>query len=154
MKLYYIDRLETKLCKAEIEARLRDIVLEDKFFNIFTKGKKLYHAEFKENIFSFFYLSRYRRDMLSPRIHMTILEKDEGCICDLYYSKTRGFLYLLIFWSIYVGGFVYDSVLRSNVFWLICYIVVYILVIWIAQEHYHSICKKVVNILKEQLDII
>ena len=39
LKLSYIDRIETKLHKAEIEEKVREIVLEDHFFNIFTAGK-------------------------------------------------------------------------------------------------------------------
>lgn len=152
MKLHYIDRLETKLHKAEIEERLRDIVLEDKFFNIYTKGKKLCRAEFKENIYSFFYLSgNGRHDMLSPRIHMTILEKNESCICDLYYSRTWGFLCSFIWWNIFCGVCLYGSVLKSNIFNLVCCVVVYVLGIWMAQKHRNSICNKVANILKDQL---
>lgn len=44
-------------------------------------GRTVRRAEFKEDTVSFFGLSGDGRgDMLSPRIHMTILEKGEGCL--------------------------------------------------------------------------
>lgn len=153
LKLYYLDRLETKLSKAKIEERLKDIILEDKFFNIQTRGKKLWRGKFGENIYSFFYLpERSRGDMLMPRIHMTILEKKEGCICNLYYSRTWGLLCTFIWWSFFWGSVVFVSALRSNFFSLICYMTVYILGIWMAKKHCNSICKKVVHILEVELN--
>lgn len=153
LRLYYVDKIETKLSKTEIEERLKDIVLEDHFFNIHVKGKKLSRAEFKENVVSFFYLpSLGKRDMLSPQMYMTILEKREGSACDLYYSRTWGSLCLFIYWTIFNGICVYVNVLRNNIFNFMCYVMVYILGIWIAHKHYNSICKKVINILKAQLD--
>lgn len=149
--MHCIESLETKLRKEEIEERLDDIVLKDKFFNINTNGKKLCRADYKENTYSFFYLSRRKHDMLSPRIHMTILEKERGCICNLFYSRTWEFLCLFIWWSIFMGICICVSALRFNVFYLICYIVVYVLGIWIAQKHCNNICKKVLNILKSEL---
>lgn len=152
MKLHCIEGLETKLCKAEIEKRLEDIVLKEKFFNINTDGKKLCRAEYKENTYSFFYLSGGRHDMLSPQIHMTILEKERGCICNLSYSRTWEFLCLFIWWSIFIGICICVNVLKFHVFNLICYIVVYVLGIWIAQRHCDHICTKVLNILKSELN--
>lgn len=78
LKLNYIDRIETKLHKIEIEEKLRKIVLEDHFFNISTAGKKLCRLEYKENIYSFFLLSIGKHDMLSPRVYMVILEKKKA----------------------------------------------------------------------------
>ena len=52
IKLNYIDRIETKLHKVEIEEKLRDIVLEDRFINIYTAGKKLCRLDYKENIYA------------------------------------------------------------------------------------------------------
>ena len=57
LKLHYIDNIETELSEMEIKKRLKNIAVEDKFFNMNIKGKKIYHLEFKENIISFFYLS-------------------------------------------------------------------------------------------------
>lgn len=152
MKMHYIDRLDTKLCKANIEERLKDMILEDKYFNIHTKGKKLCRAKFSEDKYSFFYLSnRGNPDMLSPRIYMTILEKKEGCICNLFYSRTWEFLCLFLWWSFFGCVCIYVSISRSNVFSLICYMAVYILGIWIAKKHYINICKKVVSILRVAL---
>lgn len=144
MKLHHIDKIETKLSKIEIEERLKNIVLEDHFFRIYVKGKKLCRAKFKENAVTFYYLSR-KPDMLSPQMHMTILKKGEGSTCDLYYSRTWESLCLFIWWTLFIGICVYGSALRNNIFNLICYVVVYILGIWIAHKHYNSICKKVIN---------
>lgn len=152
LKLYYVDKIETKLSKIEIEKTLKDIVLDDDLFKINVKGKKLCRAEFKENVVTFFYLSKNKPDMLSPQMHMTILEKREGSVCDLYYSRTWESLYLFIFWTIWVGICVYRSALINNIFNLMCYVMVYALGIWIAHKHYNSICKKVINILKAQLN--
>lgn len=152
MKLYHIDKIETKLNKIEIEERLKDIVSEDHFFKICVKDKKLCRAEFKENAVTFYYLSEGKHDMLSPQIHMTILEKGEGSTCDLYYSRTWGFLCLFIWWTLFIGIGVYESVLGNNIFNFMCYVVVYVLGIWIAHQHYNSICSKVINIVKTQLN--
>lgn len=151
LKLHYIDRIETKLYKAEIEEKLREIVLEDHFFNIFTAGKKLCHAEFKENIYCFFLLSIGKHDMLSPRIYMTILEKEEGSICNLFYGKTWEFWCLFIWWNMFWG--ICIIALWGNIFKIICCIVIYALGIFTARKHRISSCKKVVNILKNQLII-
>lgn len=152
LKLNYIDRIETKLHKAEIEEKVREIVLEDHFFNIYTAGKKLCHAEFKENIYSFFLLSIGKHDMLSPRIYMTILEKEEGSICDLFYGKTWEFWCLFICWNLFWGMCI--TVLWGNIFKIICCIVIYAIGIFIARKHRISICEKVVKILENQFRII
>lgn len=149
LKLNYIDRIETKLHKIEIEEKLRKIVLEDHFFNISTAGKKLCRLEYKENIYSFFLLSIGKHDMLSPRVYMVILEKKEGSICNLYYGKTWECWCLFICWNLFWGMCI--TVLRVNIFKLICCIVIYVLGYFFAREHRINICKKVVNILKKQL---
>lgn len=151
MKLHYIESLETKLCKTEIEKRLEDIILKEKFFYIHTDGKKLYRAEYKENTYSFFIFLHRKHDMLSPRIHMTILEKERGCTCNLFYSRTWEFLCAFIWWSFFWGVCICANALSFNIFNLICYIVVYILGIWIAKKHCNNICTKVLNILKSEL---
>lgn len=152
LKLYYVDKIETKLSKIEIEERLKDIVLEDHFFRICVKGKKLCRAKFKENAVTFYYLSQGKPDILSPQMHMTILKRGEGSTCDLYYSRTWESLCLFIWWTLFIGICVYGSALRNNIFNLMCYVMVYALGIWIAHKHYNSICKKVINILKAQLN--
>lgn len=150
MKLHYIDRRETKLCKAEIGERLKDIVLEDTS-HFFVGDKKLKYAKLKENIYSFLDLSPGRVDMLVPRIHMTVLEKKEGCICNLYWGRTGGIWAMFIAWSLLTGVCVYGYASESNVFGIICTIAVYFLAIWVAKKHILSICKKVVNILEAEL---
>lgn len=151
LKLYYIDKVETNLCKAEIEERLREIILEDKFFNIFVGDKKLHSAKLGENIDSFSFISNRKVDMLSPRIHMTVLEKEEGCICNLYYSRTWEIWSMFIVWSFLIGAGIYGYASESNVFGLICVIAAYFLGIWAAKKHVLSICKKVLNILESAL---
>lgn len=151
LKLNYIDKIETRLHKVQIEEKLKEIVLEDHFFNIFTAGKKLCHAEFKENLFSFFYLSIGKHDMLSPRIHMTILEKEGGSICNLYYSKTWGFWCLFIWWNLFWGICLYQGALSGNIFKIMCCATIYIFGFFCARKHRISICKKVVSILINQL---
>lgn len=149
IKLNYIDRIETKLHKVEIEEKLRDIVLEDRFINIYTAGKKLCRLDYKENIYSFFLLSIGKHDMLSPRIYMTVFEKNEGSICNLFYSKTWEFWCLFIWWNMFWG--ICIIVLRVSKLKLICCIVIYALGVLFARKHCISICMKVVNILKYQL---
>lgn len=154
MKLHYIDRRETKLCKAEIGERLKDIILEDTFnlsFCLFVGDKKLKYAKLKENIYSFLYLSPGRADLLAPRIHMTVLEKKEGCICNLYWGRTWEIWAMFIAWSLLTGVCVYGYASESNVFGFICTIAAYFLAIWVAKKHILSICKKVVNILETEL---
>lgn len=152
LKLHYIDRWETKLCKAEIEERLKDIILEDTFFRLFIGDKKFHYAKFRENMYSFLYISKQGNgDMLSPRIHMTVLEKKEGCICNLYYSRTWEIWCIFAVWSFLIGILVYGYASESNFFGIICAIMAYILVIWVAKKHILNICKKAVNILETEL---
>lgn len=40
LKLHYIDNIETELSEMEIKKRLKNIAVEDKFFNMNIKGKK------------------------------------------------------------------------------------------------------------------
>lgn len=151
-KLCYIEQIETKLHKAEIEDKVREIVLEDRFFNVHTAGKKLCRAEYKEDIISFCYLSIGRHDMLSPRIHMTILEKEEGCICNIFNSKTWEFWCVLIWWHLFLGACIGLSAFRGNMMHLLCYGVIYILGIYGAHQHRMNICNKVVKLLKLELN--
>lgn len=151
MKLHYIDRRETKLCKAEIGERLNDMMLEDTS-RLFVGDKKLKCAKPKGTIHSFLYVSPGRADMLVPRIHMTVLEKKEGCICNLYYGRTWGIWAMFIAWSLLIGVCIYGYASESNVFGLICTIAAYFLAIWVAKKHILSICKKVVNILEAELE--
>lgn len=151
-KLHYIDKIETKLHKAEIENKVREIMLEDRFFNIVTAGKKLSRAEFKENTVSFCYLSVGRRDMLSPRIHMTILDKEDGCICNIFYSKTWEFWCVLIWWNLFLGMCIGISALRGNTVYLLLFTAIYVLGFWGAHQHRMNICNKVVELLKMELE--
>lgn len=149
LKLHYIDRRETKLCKAEIEERLKDIILEDTFY-FFVGDKKLQYAKFRENMYSFLCITG-RGDILSPRIHMTVLEKKEGCVCNLYYSRTGGIWSMFAFWCFWLGSLVYGYASESNFYGIICVIVVYFLVIWVVKKHILNICKKAVNVLETEL---
>lgn len=151
VKLKYIDTIETKLHKSEIEGKVREITLENHFFNIFAAGKSLCRAEFKENIFSFYHLSIGKHDMLSPHIHMAILEKKEGSVCNLYYSKTWEVWCLFIGWTLIWGMCIGESAWQGNVIHLICYMAVYVCGFFGARMHRTSICKKVVKILENQL---
>lgn len=152
LKLHYIDRRETKLCKKEIEESLKDIILEDVFFRLFVGDKKLQYAKFRGNMYSFLYISkRGKGDMLSPRIHMTVLEKKEGCICNLYYSRTWGIWSVFALWSFIIGILVYGYASESNFYGIICVIAVYFLAIWVAKKHILNICKMAVNILETEL---
>ncbi|MCM1117946.1 MAG: hypothetical protein NC543_01085 [bacterium] len=151
-KQYYIEKINTNLQKAEIEEKVRDIVLEDQFFNIFTAGKKLCRAEYNENTISFCYLSIGRHDMLSPRIHMKVLEKGEGCSCNVFYSKTWGVWCVLIWWHLFLGMCIGISAFRGNMIHLLCYVVIYILGIYGAHQHRMNICNKVVKLLELQLN--
>lgn len=153
LKMHYIGKLEAGLSEIEITKRLKDISVEDKFFNIYIKDKKIYHVEFKENVVSFFYLSSVGvQDMLSPQMYIKIYERREGCICDLYYRKTLGFLYLIIWWNFLCGIYIYGSILKGNIFNTVCCIIVYALGIWAAVKHCINICKNVVDFLQDLLN--
>ena len=151
LKLHYIENFETELSEIEIKKRLKNIAIEDKFFNLNIKGKKIYHLEFQDNVISFFYLSSVGvQDMLSPRIYIKILKMDKGCICNLYYSRTWKSLCLFIWWNIFWGLCIWESVQRNNIVHLICYIAAYVLGVWIVERRRISMCKKIVTI-KEDL---
>lgn len=50
------------------------------------KRKYLSRPDYGEDIFSFTtYFGEKRYDYLMPRIYMTILEKEEGCVLNIYY---------------------------------------------------------------------
>lgn len=149
LKLYYVDSRETKLSKTEIEERLKDMILEDSFY-FFAGDKKFRCAKFGENMYSFLCI-RKRGDILSPRIHMIVLEKKEGCICNLYYSRTWGIWFAFAFWSFFIGTLVYGYASGSNLFCFICAVMAYFLTIWIAKKHVLNICKKAVKILEVEL---
>ena len=151
LKLHYIDNIETELSEMEIKKRLKNIAIEDKFFNLNIKGKKIYHLEFQDNVISFFYLSSVGvQDMLSPRIYIKILKKDKGYTCNLYYRRTWMSLCLFIWWNIFWGLCIWESVQRNNIVHLICYIAAYVLGVWIVERRRISMCKKIVTI-KEDL---
>ena len=150
-KLYYIDKLETKLSKAEIEEKVRDIVAENRIFDFGVMSKKAHRVEVKENIISFTYLSKGRHDMLCPQIHMIVLEKEGRCICDLFYSRTWGYLFSLGWWTFFCGICVCAGALAGNILYFTCSAAVYVLGIWVARTHCRSLCKKVVTILKAKM---
>lgn len=150
-KLYYIDKLETKRSMSEIEEKVRDIVSENQIFHRGVMSQRAHRVEVKENIISFSYLSKGRHDMLCPRMHMTVLEKEGKCICNLFYSKTWGYLFSFLWWSFFCGICACAGALAGNVIYFICFAAVYILGIWIAKKHCSSLCKKVVTILRSQM---
>lgn len=150
-KLYYIDKLETELNMPEIEERIREIVSENQVFDIGVMSKKTHRVEVKENIISFSYLFKGRYDMLCPRMHMTVLEKEGKCTCNLFYSKTWGYLFSFLWWSFFCGICACAGALAGNVLYFICFAAVYILGIRIAKKHCSSLCKKVVTILRSQM---
>ena len=152
MKLCYLDKLETKLPQTEIKERLKQIALEDRFFNVCIKGKKLYRMEMKENRVSFLCLcGEGVQDMLSPRIHIKISEKEQGCICDLYRSNTYGSICIFVWWSVFWGSCAFLNLVRSNIIMPIVYIFVYAFGVWIGKRHCINICGKVIDILKDLL---
>lgn len=146
LKLYFIDRLETKLSKSKIEEKLTEITAQDKLWGVNVKGKTLCRTKFDNNNFSFFYLSIGKHDMLSPKIHGKIVDDEKGCIIELYFSRTWEFTILFIFWSFFSW-----ITVKMNIINIIWHFLFYILGIWIAKKHCINICKKVVNILKKEL---
>ena len=146
MKLYFIDRLKTKLSKTKIEEKLTEITAQDKLLGVNVKGKTLCRTKFDDNNFSFFYLSIGKHDMLSPKIHGKIEDDEKGCSIELFYSRTWEFTILFIFWSFFSW-----ITVKMNVINIILHFLFYILCIWIAKKHCINICKMVVDILKKEL---
>ncbi len=147
MKLYFIDRLETKLSKEEIEEKLKEITVQDKWWRINVKGKSLCHTNFENNNFSFFYLSKTgKHDMLSPKIHGKIVEGEEGSVIELFFSGTWEFVIVFIYWSFFSW-----ITVKMNIINISCHFLFYMLGIWIAKKHCINICDKVVHILKQEL---
>lgn len=147
LKLHYIDKLETELSQAEIKEKLQDIALEDRFFNICIKDEKLYRMEFKENSVSFLPLSgKGVQDMLSPRIHIKISEKEQGCICELYRSNTYGIIFMFVWWSAFWGSYAFVSLVKASIIASIFGIMICAFGVWVGRRHCINICKKAVDI--------
>lgn len=154
LKLHQIDRFETGLSQTEIQKRMRDIALEDKFFNICIKDKKIYRVKFKDDSITFFYLSHAGvQDMLSPQLHIRIFEKEKGCACGLYHSSTYGILLIAAWWSIFWGACAVESLARGNLVMTACYAAIYMSGIWIARKRRMSTCKKAADVLRNQLKV-
>lgn len=150
MKLHDIDTLETNSSEKEIRERLKNIAVEDAFFHINVKRKKIYQLKFQNNMVSFYYLSSIGvQDMLSPRIYIKISQRDDGCTCNLYYSRTWKSLCLFFWWTIFWGLCVCGSVQENNMIQFICYITAYVSGIWIAEKHRINICKKAAAIVED-----
>ena len=144
--MYFIDEFETELSKREIIEKLRDITEPDKFWHVHVDGKFFCRAKFEDNGFTLFYLKKGRSDMLLPKIHGKITESEEGCKLTLFYSGTWEWIILFIIWTLlcFISG-------TANVYYMSGSFAVYIIGIWIARKHCKDICKKVVDIMRQQL---
>lgn len=152
-KLHFIDSLETDLKKDEIRRRMSDITFWPGDNLVFErKGKYLSQPDYEEDIFSFtIYFEGQRHNYLMPRIYMTILEKEEGCVLNIYY-RIKGeiifsYSFLSIFWFIcIVCGIVQGNYCGSGIL-----LVFYTLLIWCARNDCMYRCRNAVKIIKERV---
>ena len=84
--------------------------------------------------------------MLLPKIHGKITESEEGCKLTLFYSGTWEWTIMFIIWTLLCW-----IPVTANVYYMIGSFAVYIIGIWIARKHCKDICKKVVDIMRQQL---
>lgn len=144
--MYFIDEFETELSKREIIEKLKNITESDKFWHVHVDGKFFCRAKFEDNGFTLFYLKKGRSDMLLPKIHGKITESEEICKLTLSYSGTWEWIVLFTIWTVICW-----IPVTANVYYMIGSFAVYIIGIWIAKKHCMDICKKVVDIMRQQL---
>lgn len=153
VKLHSIGRLETELSKIEIQKRVKERTLTDiSWKSLFNADEKDFmRGIFEEDVFSFFYISKGRGDMLMPKIIGKIVEKEDGCDIELFYSRTIEtlivYLWLLFFMCCVIFG-------CHNIFIAILGVLICFIFVRYDKNCNLKICKKVVDILERNLESI
>ena len=145
MKRHFLDKIVTKLSKSEIMEKLIEITHEEKSFNIFSVDNEYFcSGKFDDDTFSLLYLVKGRGDILLPRIYGEIVEKEEGSLVAISYSRTWGQIFVFVFWTIWIW-----ITIKFNILSIILHLLIYSLGILVAKMHIEKINKKSVELLKQ-----
>lgn len=152
-KLHFIDSLETDLNKDEIRRRMSDITFWPGDNLVFErKGKYFGLPDYGEDMFSFTtYFWEKRYDYLMPRIYMTILEKEEGCVLNIYYRIKGEIIFSYSFLSLFWFICIVCGIMQGNYCGPGILLVFYTLLIWCARSDCVDRCRNAVKVIKERV---
>lgn len=146
MKKHSIETIETQLSKMDVIGQIKEITLEERFWNINVNGKYLCHGNFEGNSISFNLLQIGKISWLSPRITVQISEKEQGCTVQLFSQKTWKGICMLITWICFWMITTQINLLSITLHLMICFLGIYSGVI-----HEKELQNRAVDILKKEV---